>query len=140
MTTAPAPVAAPVPAPAPAPVSARQQHGAEVMRALGLDPDRMVADLAPLDERFGHTVVEYVFGAFVGAPGLDLRTRELATIAVLVAIGGCEAQLETHLRAALHLGVPRGELVALITHVTAYAGIPRVMNAVAVAKRVLPPA
>jgi 4-carboxymuconolactone decarboxylase len=123
-----------------APAPSREEHGAEVMRTLGLDPDQLVAGIEPLDPRFGHSVVEYVFGEIVGRPELDLRTRELATIAILTAIGGCEAQLETHLRAALHIGVPRSEIVALITHVTAYAGIPRVMNAIAVAKRVLPPA
>ncbi|MEV6113656.1 carboxymuconolactone decarboxylase family protein [Streptomyces sp. NPDC052109] len=125
---------------APVTVSEREAHGAEVMRSLGIDPDAVIAGVAPLDERFGHTIVEYIFGDIVGRPGLDLRTRQLATLAVLTALGGCEAQLETHLRATLRAGATRSEIVALLTHVTAYAGVPRVMNALAVAKRVLPPA
>ncbi|MCX4746046.1 carboxymuconolactone decarboxylase family protein [Kitasatospora sp. NBC_01287] len=138
VTTAP-PATTPTPATTVTP-SATEQHGAAVMRELGLDAEQLIAGIAPLDERFGHSVVEYVFGEIVGRPELDLRTRELATLAVLTAIGGCEAQLETHLRAAVHLGIPRSEIVALLTHVTAYAGIPRVMNALPVAKRVLLPA
>jgi len=116
----------------------REAHGAAVMRQLGLDPEQLIAGIEPLDPRFGHTLVEYCFGEIVGRPELDLRTRELATIAVLTALGGCQAQLETHLRAAVHLGIPRSEIVALLVHVTAYAGIPRVMNALASAKEVLP--
>ncbi|MFD5075734.1 carboxymuconolactone decarboxylase family protein [Streptomyces sp. NPDC058371] len=121
-------------------VSEREAHGAEVMRTLGIDPDAVIAGVAPLDERFGHTVVEYIFGDIVGRPELDLRTRQLATLAILTTLGGCEPQLETHLRATLRAGATRAEIVALLTHVTAYAGIPRVMNALNVAKRVLPPA
>ncbi|TGB08484.1 carboxymuconolactone decarboxylase family protein [Streptomyces sp. MZ04] len=122
------------------PPNIREQHGAEVMRTLGIDPDGIVAGMAPLDERFGHTIVEYVFGEIVGRPELDLRTRQLATLAILTTLGGCEAQLELHLAATLRAGATRSEIVALLTHVSAYAGIPRVMNALNVAKRVLPPA
>ncbi|WP_354641721.1 carboxymuconolactone decarboxylase family protein [Kitasatospora camelliae] len=121
-------------------VSEREQHGAEVMRTLGIDPNAVIAGVAPLDERFGHTIVEYIFGDIVGRPELDLRTRQLATLAILTTLGGCEPQLETHLRATLRAGATRAEIVALLTHVAAYAGIPKVMNALGVAKRVLPPA
>ncbi|MET7570704.1 carboxymuconolactone decarboxylase family protein [Streptomyces sp. NPDC005492] len=121
-------------------VSSRERHGAEVMRSLGIDPEAVVAGVAPLDERFGHTIVEYVFGEIVGRPELDLRTRQLATLAVLVTLGGCEPQLELHLKATLRAGADRTEIIALLTHVAAYAGVPRVMNALNTAKRVLPPA
>lgn len=122
------------------PVGPREQHGADVMRTLGIDPDGIIAGMAPLDERFGHTIVEYVFGEIVGRPELDLRTRQLATLAILATLGGCEAQLELHLKATLRAGATRTEIIALLTHAAAYAGIPRVMNAMNVAKRVLPPA
>ncbi|WP_018544630.1 carboxymuconolactone decarboxylase family protein [Streptomyces sp. LaPpAH-108] len=119
-------------------ISDREQHGAEVMRSLGIDPETVVQSVASLDERFGHTIVEYVFGEIVGRPELDLRTRQLATLAVLVALGDCEPQLELHLRATLRAGATRTEIIALLTHVAAYAGVPRVMNALNIAKRVLP--
>jgi len=64
----------------------------------------------------------------------------LATLAILTTLGGCEPQLEIHLRATLRASATRTEIVGLLTHVAAYTGIPRVMNALAVAKRVLPPA
>lgn len=118
--------------------SEREEVGAEVMRRLGIDPDEVIAGVAPLDERFGHTIVEYIFGDIVARPELDLRTSQLATLAILTTLGGCGPQLELHLRATLKAGATRTEIVGLLTHVAAYAGIPRVMNALAVAKRALP--
>lgn len=45
------------------------------MRTLGIDPDGVIAGVAPLDEAFGHTIVKYVFGDIV-APS---RTRPAYT-------------------------------------------------------------
>ncbi|WP_026425458.1 carboxymuconolactone decarboxylase family protein [Actinokineospora inagensis] len=118
-------------------ISAKEQAGRDVMGTLGIDPDGLIAGYSGLDERFGHSVVEFVFGEFVSRPELDLRTRQLATVAVLTALGGCEPQLETHLRATLRAGATRAEIIALIGHVLPYAGTPRVINAMNVAKRVL---
>lgn len=119
----------------PAPVTDRERHGRDVMRSIGLDPDAVIASVAPLDERFGHTVVEYAFGEIIGRPELDLRTRQLVTVALLAAIGGCEPQLEAHIPATLLAGATHAEIIAVLTHVTPYAGIPRSLNALYVAKR-----
>jgi 4-carboxymuconolactone decarboxylase len=116
-------------------LSEREQHGGDVMRSIGIDPDAVVASVAPVDERFGHTIVEYAFGEIIGRPELDLRTRQLVTVALLAAMGGCEAQLETHIPATLRAGATREEIVALCTHLTPYVGIPRSLNALYLAKR-----
>ncbi|WP_137722888.1 carboxymuconolactone decarboxylase family protein [Prescottella subtropica] len=118
--------------------SERELRGGDVMRSIGLDPDAVVASVAPVDERFGHTVVEYAFGEIIARPELDLRTRQLVTVAVLAAIGGCEAQLEAHLPATVRAGATPTEIVAALTHITPYAGIPRTLNALYLAKRLLP--
>lgn len=116
-------------------ISAREQHGGDVMRGIGIDPNAVIASLAPVDERFGHTIVEYAFGEIIGRPELDLRTRQLVTVALLAAIGGCEAQLEAHIPATLRAGATRAEIIALLTHLTPYVGIPRSLNALYLAKR-----
>ncbi|MGH3786461.1 MAG: carboxymuconolactone decarboxylase family protein [Pseudonocardiaceae bacterium] len=84
--------------------------------------------MAPIDKRFPHAIIEYVFGEFVSRPELDLRSRQLATVAVLTAIGGCEPQLETHIRATMRADASQKEIIALIIHVTPYAGVPHVIN------------
>lgn len=117
------------------PTTERERHGGAVMRSIGLDPEAVIASVAEVDERFGHTVVEYAFGEIIGRPELDLRTRQLVTVALLAAIGGCESQLEAHIPATLRAGATRAEVIAVLTHVTPYAGIPRSLNALYVAKR-----
>ena len=68
-------------------------------------------------------------------PELSARDRSLITVAVLAA-GGDTAQLEFHLGRAVENGVTKDELIEAITHVTLYAGWPKGMAAMGVAKEV----
>jgi 4-carboxymuconolactone decarboxylase len=77
-----------------------------------------------------------VFGDIWERPGLSKRDRSLITVATLIA-GGRTEQLPGHLRRALANGVTRTELVEVITHLAFYAGWPRAMSAITVAKEVL---
>ncbi len=76
-----------------------------------------------------------LFGEVWGRPGLSKRDRSLATVAALVAGGNAE-QLTFHLPEAIKNGVTEQELVEVITHLACYAGWPRAMSAVHVAKRI----
>ena len=69
-------------------------------------------------------------------PGLSLEERELITLASLLTAGGCEAQLEVHLRAALHVGILPEKIVEGLMQCVPYTGFPRVLNAVFAARRV----
>ncbi len=77
----------------------------------------------------GRYIVEFAFGDIYDRPGLSLRDRELVTVAMLAAMGGCEPQLDVHLRAAVNVGVSTNELRELIIHVAPYAGFPAAINA-----------
>jgi 4-carboxymuconolactone decarboxylase len=112
-------------------------RGIAVFRRIAPDgavpPWEALADLAPgLAE-----AAEHGLGAVLGRPGLDLRTRQLATICVLAALGGAEPQLEFHIGGALRAGATPREVVEALTQVSLYAGVPRAINAMAVARRVL---
>ena len=67
---------------------------------------------------------------------LDPRSRQLVTIGVLTALGGCEPQLRIHIGAALNVGLTREEIVEAILHASVYAGFPRALNATFVAREV----
>ncbi|WP_082178181.1 carboxymuconolactone decarboxylase family protein [Arthrobacter sp. ZBG10] len=67
---------------------------------------------------------------------LGARDRSLITVAVLTA-GGNTDQLRFHLSRAIENGVSQEELIEAITHVTFYAGWPRGMSAMCVAKELL---
>jgi 4-carboxymuconolactone decarboxylase len=90
-------------------------------------------DLAPDLARY---IIDFGFGEVYSRPGLDLRSRELATVAMLAALGTAAPQLAVHLHGALNVGVTRGELLEVLIQVGLYAGFPAALNAVAVARGV----
>ncbi len=80
-------------------------------------------------------VFGFAFADVLDRPGLDLKTREMLTVAALTAMGTAPSQLEFHIRAALQVGVSREEIVEIILQMTAYAGVPAFMNGIAAAKK-----
>jgi 4-carboxymuconolactone decarboxylase len=77
----------------------------------------------------GRHVVEYAYGDVYARPGLSLRDRELATVAMLAAKGDSEPQLDVHLHAALNVGLSIDELREVLIQVAPYAGFPAAINA-----------
>jgi 3-oxoadipate enol-lactonase len=73
----------------------------------------------------------------VSRPELSRADRELATVAMLAALGGAEPQLAVHVGVALRAGHGADTLRALAEHVALYAGFPRGLNALTVVDRVL---
>ena len=57
-------------------------------------------------------------------------------IITLMAMGGCEAELNNHVNVALNVGVQPQKIVNILIQALPYAGFPRVINAVQVAKAV----
>lgn len=91
---------------------------------------KTLGDFAPkLAELTDDTLFEDVWNR----PELAARDRSLITVAVLAA-GGDTDQLRFHLGRAIENGVTQEELVEAITHVTLYAGWPKGMGAMGVAK------
>jgi 4-carboxymuconolactone decarboxylase len=92
-----------------------------------------VRDVAPDLARY---VVEFGYGDIYSRPGLDLPRRQIAAIAALTALGGCEPQLEYHIGIALDGGLAPGEIVETIVHCAPFVGFARTLNAARSAKRV----
>ena len=78
----------------------------------------------------------FAFGEIYQRPQLDVRQRELVTLAALAAQGGCENQLRVHIHASLNVGLTRDEIVEAFIQCIPYLGFPKVLNAVFVAKEV----
>ncbi|RYG35773.1 carboxymuconolactone decarboxylase family protein, partial [bacterium] len=68
-------------------------------------------------------------------PELSKRDRSLVTVSALIVNGNTE-QLRGHLQRAKDNGLTEAELTEAITHLAFYAGWPRAMSAVTVAKEV----
>lgn len=69
-------------------------------------PILAAADIAPDLVKFA---IEFAFGEVLSRPGLDLKTRELCTVAALSGLGA-ESQLKWHMEAALHVGAQQAEV------------------------------
>lgn len=98
--------------------------------------ERVVASLADIAPDFARYLVEFPFGDIYSRPGLDLRSREIAVVAALTAMGNAAPQLRVHLRAALNVGVTRQEIVEVIMQMAVYAGFPAALNGLTAAREV----
>ncbi|MEU1417983.1 carboxymuconolactone decarboxylase family protein [Streptomyces sp. NPDC004096] len=78
---------------------------------------------------------EVLFGDVWARPELSPRDRSMITVAALVTGGNIE-QLRGHLVRARDNGCTVDELVEAITHLAFYAGWPKAMSAISVAKEV----
>jgi 4-carboxymuconolactone decarboxylase len=72
------------------------------------------------------------FGDHYTRTGLDVRTRELLTFAMLVSLGGCEPQARGHVAANLNVGNDREVLLGVVTQLLPFIGYPRTLNALRV--------
>ncbi|MBW4692572.1 MAG: carboxymuconolactone decarboxylase family protein [Lyngbya sp. HA4199-MV5] len=67
---------------------------------------------------------------------LALRSREIATIATLTALGNAQPELKMHIHRALDLGCTRTEVVAVILQVAVWVGFAAVLHSTTAAKEV----
>ncbi|MED1794895.1 carboxymuconolactone decarboxylase family protein [Brevibacillus nitrificans] len=115
----------------------RYQRGWEkLMEIDGEGGEKVIESLQDIAPDLGRYIVEFAFGDIYSRGGLDLKQRQLVTLASLTTQGGCEPQLQVHINAALNVGLSHQEIVEAITHCIPYTGFPRVLNAIFVAKRV----
>lgn len=90
-----------------------------------------------LRKRYGHivpglaeSVVDFAYGQQYAREGLDLKTRYLATIAALTALGGqTRPQLKVNVGGALKAGATQCEIGEVIWQMALYGGFPAAINA-----------
>lgn len=78
------------------------------------------------------------FGDYYTRNGIDLKTRELLTFAILISLGGCEPQVKGHVSGNLKIGNDRTRLIDVVTQLLPYIGYPRTLNALRAIDEVAP--
>lgn len=115
----------------------RYHRGLEKLREIdGQAGERVIASLADIAPDFARYLVEFPFGDIYSRPELDLRSREIAVVAALTAMGNAAPQLKVHLHGALNVGVTREEIVEVIMQMAVYAGFPAALNGLNAAREV----
>ncbi|MFB0952875.1 MAG: carboxymuconolactone decarboxylase family protein [Aeromonadaceae bacterium] len=115
----------------------RYQSGLQQLAQIdGEAGEKVLAALADVAPDLARYTIEFPFGDIYRRPGLDLKSRELATVAALTALGNAQPQLAVHLHAALNVGCSQAELVEVIIQMAVYAGFPAALNGMFTAKQV----
>ncbi len=117
------------------PLRDRYAIGLDRLQAVdGRDGQAVVATMAKIAPDFARYIVEFPFGDIYARPGLDLRSREIATIAALTALGNARPQLEVHIAAGLNVGLSQDEIIEIIMQMAVYAGFPSAINGLTAAQ------
>ncbi|WP_413702139.1 carboxymuconolactone decarboxylase family protein [Psychromonas sp. KJ10-10] len=115
----------------------RYQSGLNKLKEIdGEAGEKVIASLASIAPDLAKYTIEFPFGDIYQRPGLDLKSRELATVAALTALGHCQPQLNVHINGALNVGCLPEEIVEVIIQMAVYAGFPAALNGMFVAKEV----
>src|ERR1700741_4116940 len=118
-------------------MSERYERGMEIRRRLVPDGHSDALDeLAEFAPDFARLTVEVPFGEIYARPGLDLKERELVTLAAIGALGA-EAQFRVHVRYALNAGLTPAQIIEVAMQVAVYAGWPRGAQAIRAAKEAI---
>lgn len=107
------------------------------MRAIwgpGVEP--ALSSLAATSPDLARCLVEFPFGDIYPRAGLDLKTREMLTVAALTVLGYPQAELRDHIRGALNVGCTRDDILEIILQMAVYAGFPAALEAVKTAASV----
>ncbi|OBB14914.1 carboxymuconolactone decarboxylase [Mycolicibacterium setense] len=90
--------------------------------------DGMYAAAADDESHFQRYLSANCFGDYLTRAGIDVKTRELLTFSMLVALGGADAQVKGHVAANLNVGNDRSTLLSVLTVVLPFIGYPRTLN------------
>ena len=118
-------------------VSDRYERGFEKLKEIdGEAGERVIESLKDISPDFAHYLIEFPFGDIYSRAGLDLKSREIATVAALVALGNAVTQLKVHVNGALNVGCSETEVIEVIIQMAVYAGFPGALNGLSAAKEV----
>lgn len=114
------------------------ERGRALTQTLNPDLEALLADrYDDLLPDFAESLIEWAYGRHYARPGLDLKTRQLCTIAALTALGGQTGpQLKVNIDHTLAAGASRLEIVEAIWQMAVYGGLPAAINGLNAAREV----
>ncbi len=117
----------------------RFEEGLQVQKSIFGDIIDQMHDNAPENQKHIQNYLSaFCFGDIYTRGALDLKTRELLTLSILSALGGCENQIKSHVMGNVKVGNDKNTLIGAITHCLPYMGFPRTLNALSCINEVIP--
>ncbi len=83
----------------------RYKRGWEKLKEVdGEAGEKVIDSLKDIAPEFVDLLIEFPFGDIYSRSGLDLKSREIAVVAALTALGNATPQLKVHIHGALNVG------------------------------------
>lgn len=122
----------------PADFTTRRNRGLDVLRSLtgSQDPQKLADQLEAENGALGSFALDFVLGDIWSRDGLSRRDRNLIVLSILGALQLTE-QFDYYVPGGLNHGLTPTEIREILTHLAAYAGFPRALNAMAAANKIL---
>jgi len=98
--------------------------------------DAALGRVTPFTEPLQEVVTKHAWGNTWQRKGIDLKTRSIVTVSMLVALGRMH-ELKIHVRGALNNGVTPEELQEIFLHASVYCGFPAAVDAFRTAAEVI---
>jgi 4-carboxymuconolactone decarboxylase len=118
--------------------SDRYKRGWEKLKEIdGEAGVKVINGLKDISPDLGKFVIEYAFGDIYSRGGLDLKSKEIAVVASLTAMGTANPQLKVHINGALNTGSSINEVKEVILQMAVYSGFPSCINGMNALKEVL---
>jgi 4-carboxymuconolactone decarboxylase len=109
----------------------RYRKGYDILKRLDAEEsDKILKNLCSFAPDMGRFIVEFAYGDIYNRAGLDLKSRQIATIAALTAMGTADNQLKFHVGAALNIGITTREIIEVIYLVVVFASFPSSLNSI----------
>ncbi len=116
-------------------INERYEKGVEMLNGISDHAvDRINNLLGDICPDMAKLVIEFPYGDIYSRPGLDMKSRELITIASLTTLGYAKDQLKAHVDNALNVGCTKEEIIEVIMQMAIYAGFPAALNGLFAAK------
>lgn len=115
----------------------RHEKGlAKLKEVCGKSGENVITSLQDIAPDLAKYIIEFAYGDIYSRLGLDLKSREIATVAALTAMGTVAPQLKVHIQGALNVGCTKQEIIEVILQMAVYAGFPAALNGIAAAREV----
>jgi len=116
----------------------RYKQGREKLKEIdGEAGEKVIDSLNDVFPDLGKFIIEYAFGDIYSRDGLDLKSKEIAVVAALTAMGTALPQLKVHINGALNTGSSISEVKEVILQMTVYSGFPNCINSMNALREVL---
>ena len=117
----------------------RYEKGLEIQKEIfGEMIDKMYQESTENQIHIQRYLSANCFGDYYTRKGLDIKTRELLTLSMLIALGGTEPQIKGHVQGNVNVGNNKETLLSLMTQLLPYVGYPRTLNAIKCLNEVIP--